>query len=287
MRLASAIELTVLGSLWGGSFLFMRVAAPEFGPVTLISLRVSIACLVLVPLLLLQRKWRPVIENPGPMLFVGVTNSALPFSLFAFATLSLTAGYTAVINAAVPLFTAVVGWVWLREKLERRALVGLLIGIGGVIVLVQDKLEAGAVGQLIAISAGLFASLSYAVSANFTKRHLSGFGSLELAAGSQIAAALVMLLPGILLWPEQPVSAQSWLAVIVLGVASTGFAYILFFRLIAELGPARAVTVTYLVPIFSMIFGLTFLQEIVTLAMVGACLLIFLGTAMASGLFTR
>jgi drug/metabolite transporter (DMT)-like permease len=285
LRFIDFVELSILGALWGGSFLFMRIAAPEFGPVTLIALRVFIAAAVLVPVLLYQRKWRPVIENPGPLLFVGISNSALPFSLFAFATLTLTAGYTSVLNAAVPLLTAVVARVWLKERLTPGALVGLVIGVSGVVLLVQDKLGFNTSGQTLAIAAGLLASVSYAVAANYTQRSLQGFGSLELATGSQLSAALVMLIPGLLLWPEHDVSMRSWVSVVVLGGACTGVAYILFFRLIARIGTPRAVTVTYVVPIFSMLFGSLFLGEMVTAAMIGACALILLGTGLATGLF--
>ena len=124
----------------------MRMAAPEFGPISLIGVRVSIAAAFLLPLLLASGRTSALLQNSGPLLLVGVFNSALPFCLFAFATLSLTAGFTAVINAAVPMFTAIVGVLWLREKLARVALLGLLVGLAGVVLLVWDKMTFSADG---------------------------------------------------------------------------------------------------------------------------------------------
>jgi drug/metabolite transporter (DMT)-like permease len=278
------IDLLVLAALWGGSFLFMRVAAPEFGPVPLIGLRVAIASAFLLPLLCYSGRLSNMLQVGSPLLLVGLLNSALPFCLFAFATLSLAAGFTAVINASVPMFTAVIGVLWLHEKLSLVAVLGLLVGLGGVVLLVWDKLNFSTGGLGWAVLAGVLGSLSYAVAANYTKVKLVGVGSLELAAGSQLTASLLLVLPCVLLWPRQAVSASAWMAVITMGVASTGVAYILFFRLIARLGPARAVMVTYLVPVFGMIFGAVFLAEVITLEMGVGCFFILLGTALATGM---
>ena len=284
MRVRDIIELLTLAALWGGSFLFMRVAAPEFGPIPLMGIRVAIASAFLLPLLLYAGKVGSMFRVGGPLLLVGAFNSALPFCLFAFATLSLTAGFTAVINAAVPMFTALIGVLWLREKLSLPAVLGLLVGLGGVVLLVWDKLSFSQGGVGWSVLAGMLGSLSYAVAANYTRVNLVGVGSLELAAGSQLAATLLLVLPCVLLWPQQPVSASAWMAVITMGIASTGVAYILFFRLIARLGPVRAVMVTYLVPVFGMIFGAVFLAEAITLEMGIGCIFILLGTALATGL---
>ncbi len=129
LRAQDVVALLVLAALWGGSFMFMRLASPEFGPVSLIGVRVAIAAAFLLPFLLRSGKFPNLFPICGPLLVVGVLNSALPFSLFAFATLSLTAGFTAVINAVVPMFTAVIGVLWLREKLSKVAVSGLLVGL--------------------------------------------------------------------------------------------------------------------------------------------------------------
>jgi drug/metabolite transporter (DMT)-like permease len=281
------IELTVLGTLWGGSFLFMRMAAPEFGPVALIAMRVSIASLFLLPLLLRAGLVSQLVEHAPGLFVVGIINSAIPFCLFAFATLSLSAGFTAVINAVAPLFTAVVAFVWLGERLSRLAVFGLAVGFAGVVLLVSDKLGFNGGAAALGIAAGMLASFSYGIAANYTRVKFTGVGSLELATGSQLAASILLLPLCFWFWPSTTPSMSSWVAVLVLGVVCTGVAYILFFRLIARLGPSKAITVTFLVPLAAMIFGALFLDEQITVEMLVGCGLILLGTALATGLVKR
>jgi drug/metabolite transporter (DMT)-like permease len=277
-------ELGLLGTLWGGSFLFMRVAVPEFGAIPLITMRVAIASLFLLPFLIRSRSVHILRERAGSLMVLALLNSALPFCLFAFATLTLTAGFTAVINAVAPLFTALVALIWLRETLGRVAVLGLLLGLVGVVLLVWDKLEFTGNAVSMGIAAAMLASLSYGVAANFIKVKLGGIGSVQLAAGSQIMSTLFLLPLCVWLWPAQMPSLQSWLAVLVLGVFCTGIAYILFFRLMGRLGPTRAITVTFLVPLTAMLFGALFLGERVSAQMLVGCGLILLGTAQATGL---
>jgi drug/metabolite transporter (DMT)-like permease len=278
------IELLALGILWGGSFLFMRMASPEFGAVPLIAVRVIVASLFLLPFLLRAGQLHVLRERALPLTVVGVVNSALPFSLFAFATLTLSAGFIAVINAVAPLFAALVALLWLGERLSRLAVLGLLVGLAGVTLLVWDKLDFSGDAVTIGIAAAMLASFSYGVAANYTRETLTGVGSLEIATGSQLAAAIVLAPLCIWLWPAEMPSAGAWVSVLVLGVASTGIAYILYFRLIARLGPSRAITVTFLVPLAAMIMGAIFLDETVTPEMMMGCGLILLGTALATGL---
>jgi drug/metabolite transporter (DMT)-like permease len=281
------LELTILGTLWGGSFLFMRVAAPEFGPIALIAMRVLIASLFLLPLLIRAGLAPSLLEHAPGLFVVGCINSAIPFCLFAFATLSLSAGFTAVINAVAPLFTAIVAFVWLGERLSRLAVVGLGIGFAGVVLLVSDKLDFDGGAATVGILAAMLASFSYGIAANYTREKFSGVGSLELATGSQLAASILLLPLCFWFWPSTTPSMGSWVAVLVLGVVCTGVAYILFFRLIARLGPSKAITVTFLVPLTAMIFGALFLNEQITIEMLLGCGLILLGTALATGLLRR
>jgi drug/metabolite transporter (DMT)-like permease len=281
------LELTVLGTLWGGSFLFMRVAAPEFGPIALIAMRVLIATLFLLPLLIRAGLAPSLLEHASGLFVVGCINSAIPFCLFAFATLSLSAGFTAVINAVAPLFTAIVAFVWLGERLSRFAVVGLGVGFAGVVLLVSDKLDFDGGAATIGILAAMLASFSYGIAANYTRVKFTGVGSLELATGSQLAASIILLPLCFWFWPSTTPSMSSWVAVLVLGVVCTGVAYILFFRLIARLGPSKAITVTFLVPLTAMIFGALFLKEVITIEMLLGCGLILVGTALATGLVKR
>ncbi len=284
MKPLDIIELVTLGILWGGSFLFMRMAAPEFGAIPLIAVRVAVASLFLLPFLLRAGQLGALSKHALPLTVVGFANSALPFCLFAFATLTLSAGFTAVINAVAPLFTAVVALLWMGERLSRQAIVGLLVGLGGVVLLVWDKLDLSGDAVTIGIAAAMLASLSYGVAANYIRSSLTGVGSLEIATGSQLAATVLLAPLCIWLWPAEMPSTGAWVAGLILGVASTGIAYILYFRLIARLGPSRAITVTFLVPLAAMVMGAAFLDEVVTEDMMIGCGLILLGTALATGL---
>lgn len=284
MKPVDLLELLALGTLWGCSFLFMRVAVPDFGPVPLITLRVVTAALFLLPILMLTGKPGVLWQRRGGILVVGAVNSAIPFTLFAYATLTLSAGYTAVINAVAPLFTALIAFLWVGERLGRVAVFGLLVGLVGVVVLVQDQLGVAMDNAALAIGAALAGSFCYGVAGNHARIHMSGVGSLELAAGSQLAAGLMLVPLGIWFWPRELPALGAWLSVVALGVLCTGIAYILYFRLLIRLGPARAVTVTYLVPLAAMIAGALFLGETITASMLLGCGLILLGTGLATGL---
>ena len=256
------VELLLLAAIWGGSFLFMRVAVPEFGPIPLIEIRVAVAALFLSAVLALRGGFSGMRGRIFALSVVGAINSALPFSLFAYAMLSLTAGFAAVLNATAPLFGALVAYVWLRESLAATRVLGLVLGFIGVVILVWGRLSLR--GDRRAILAALLAAVAYGIAAHYTKRRLAGAPPLAIATGSQIAAAVLLLPPALHYWPARAPSLPSWLCAVALGIACTGIAYILYFRLIANAGPARAIAVTYLVPVFGMLWGLLFLREAIT-----------------------
>jgi drug/metabolite transporter (DMT)-like permease len=282
MRTRDLLELLVLAAIWGGSFLFMRVAAPEFGPVPLVALRVGIAALCLVPFALVRARGA-LRGRAVPVAVVGVINSALPFSLLAFATLSVTAGLASILNATSPLWGALVAHLWLKDRLTRGRVLGLALGLAGVTVLFWGRASFKPGGSGLAVIAALAATLSYGVAASYTKRRLTGANPLAVAAWSQFAAA-VLLAPGaLLLWPAHAISLRSWGAVLGLGVACTGFAYVIYYRLIAHIGPARAIAVTFLVPPFAIAWGGLFLGESVSPRMIAGALVVLAGTALTTG----
>jgi drug/metabolite transporter (DMT)-like permease len=280
-------ELLTLAALWGGSFLFMRLGAGEFGAVALAEVRVAGAAVLLLPLLVWRGAWGALRDRWRPIAVVGLSNSALPFVFFAFAAQSITAGLASIFNAAAPLFGAAIAWLWLNDRLSRSRLLGLAIGLGGVLWLAWRNVNQEAAfkpgGSGWAIVACLAATVLYGFSANFTKQHLNGVPPLAVAAGSQGFAALFLCVPAALLWPATMPSAQAWGAVAVLAVLCTGVAYILFFRLIAHIGAANAISVTFLIPVFGVLWGALFLGETVTGAMAAGCVVIVLGTALATG----
>jgi len=284
MKPLQIAELLLLAALWGGSFLFMRIAAPELGPIWLIECRVLLAGLTLLPLLWHQGRLADLRRYCGPLMVVGLLNSALPFSLLAFTSLSLPAGTTAILNGTVPFFGVAVAYVWLRERLTAARILGLGIGFTGVVVLVGLREAAMTPGVLLAIAAGLCAALMYAIAAPFIRLNLQGVPSLVIATGSQLSAAVFLwpLLP--LTQPQARPSTVALVAVVGLALLSTSLAYILYFRLIQSVGSTRALTVAYLIPLFAILWGAIALQEAITLSVVMGGALILLGTAIANGL---
>jgi drug/metabolite transporter (DMT)-like permease len=219
---------------------------------------------------------------------VGVTNSALPFLCFSYAALSISAGLSSIFIATTPLFGTLIAVAWLKDRLTPSRVVGLGIGFGGVLWLVWDKASftPGADGTSTgwAIVACLLATVLYGFSASYTKKRLSGVPPMALAAGSQFAAAIVLVPPAVWLWPAQMPGTTAWSAALLLAVLSTGIAYVLYFRLIAHIGPANAVSVTFLIPAFAVLWGALFLDELLGATVLLGCAVILVGTALTTGL---
>lgn len=283
MKPRDLLDLTLLAALWGGSFLFMRYAVPDFGVVPLIWLRVALASVCLLPLLLLKRQFGALRRQAGALTVMSLFNSGLPFLLIAWATLSITAGLASIMNAMTPVFTALIGALWLGDRLDGRRSLGLLLGLAGVALLAADKADFRPGGSGWAIVAMLLATACYGFAANHTRRYLQGVPALVNATGTQLVSALVLLPPALWSWPERMPGLGPWLAALVLGVACSALAYVLFFRLIARVGASRAVTVTFLVPVFGTLWGALFLGEPVTASMLAGGAVVLLGTGLATG----
>ncbi len=284
MRVLDIAELLLLAALWGGSFLFMRIAAPVLGPVWLIEFRVLLAGLVLLPILARLDLLRALRRNLIPLVIVGCINSAIPFLLLAFASVSLPAGFTSILNATAPLFGTIVASVWLKEKLATTRMIGFVLGFTGVMVLVGWKAITATPTFLLAVLAGLFASLMYAIAAPYIKQNLAGVPSLVVTAGSQLGAAFLLLPALPFTVPQQTPTIAVVVAVMALSLLSTAFAYILYFRLIQNIGSTKALTVGYLIPLFAILWGASVLKEAVTTSMILGCGLVLLGTAIANDL---
>ena len=287
MRPRDILDLVLLAALWGASFLFMRVAVPQFGALPLAALRVAGAALLLLALLAarsglggLRAHWRPIAV-------IGITNSALPFLGFSLAAMSIPAGLSSILNATSPMFGALIAMAWLREPSNASRLAGLGIGFVGVVLLASAAkgmtVAAGGPGTGAAIGLCLAASLLYGFSACFARRYLVHVEPLAVATGSQVSATLALALPAAVVWPAAAPSGEAWLAVLALALFCTGIAYVLYFRLIARIGPARAIAVTFLVPAFAMLWAGLFLGEAATPGMLALCALILLGTGLATG----
>jgi drug/metabolite transporter (DMT)-like permease len=287
----------------------MRVGAAELGTWPVAFVRVGIAALCLWPWLL----WRPQVglgallrTHWRALLGVGLLNSALPFACYAFAVQHISTGLSAILNATTPLFGALVAWLWLRDALSPLRLLGLVLGFAGVAALVSGQLalphsmasatataaststalaaEALASRRLWAVLACLLATLCYALSASLTQKHLKGMPPLLVAAASLTAASLALAVPAFIHWPDAAISPRAWLALLLAGALCTGLALFVYFRLIARLGSARTATVTFLIPVFALGFGVIFLNETITLPMLLWAAVVMLGTALSSGL---
>lgn len=274
----------MLAALWGASFLFMRVSVPEFGAIPLIMVRVTLAALFLLPIVWWRNRQQSMIDNFASIAIVGVFNSAIPFTLIAYSTIYLTAGFASVLNAVTPMCAAILAYFWLKQKLSFSAIVGLFIGLFGVLMLVWDKIGFDFSNSGLAIIAGLLAAFCYAIAANYSKTRLAGVSSLAVAAGSQVGAMVCLLPLALIYWPEQMPSLSSWINVVVLAIACTGFAYILYFRLIESAGAANATSVTFLMPVFGLLWGNIFLDEVILMDTIIACAVILLGTGLTTGL---
>lgn len=287
MSPADILQILAMGAVWGGSFLFLRVATPEFGPVPLIAIRVAVSALFLLPILMMRPAWRAEFrQNIGKLFLLGLVNAAIPFPLFAYATLFVTAGFAAIINATAPLFAALVAGFWLRDRITPGGVLGLVLGFTGVVLLVGGLPDVSP-DALLAIAGALFASFLYGVTASFVKKHLAGVHTGVTTIGSFGFAALLLVPIAIVQWPSVNPSPTSWLAAVILAVACTAIPNIYYFRLVLRVGPGKAMSVAFLIPVFGMLWGGLLLGERVTPAMLAGCAVILLGTSLVIGVIGK
>lgn len=272
------LELGLLGAIWGASFMFMRVAAPEFGSTPLVAIRLGLGALILLPFLWRERRAFPAALWPR-LALIGAVNSAIPFTLFAWAAQRAPAGVGAITNSMAVLFVALIAFLFYGEKIGTRRAIALVAGFAGVIVLASGKVGGASIG--LPVAAGTTAAFLYGIGANLVKRHLAGLPATAVAAATLTCAALMTAPFAIAQWPAHAVSATSWAAVAALGVICTGIAFVMYYRLIARIGAPRAATTTYLVPLFGVGWAWLLLDEPLTLAMAIAGALI-LGSVVLS-----
>lgn len=284
MSPADSLRLLLLSSLWGMSFIFMRVAVPEFGPVSLILVRMGVGALLLLPLLFSLRYIKLLWENKGRLMLLGLVNHVLPFVLLAVATLRLEAGFTSLINATTPIFTALLGALFFTTPVQRQQYLGLALAFVGVYVLSASRLDFALGGDGWFILAILGATFCYGISSNYSKTYLSHLPVRVLAAGSTAISALVVLLPGLWLWPNEPISALAWANALGLAILSTALAFLLYFSLISSAGATATSTVTFLVPVSALLWGYLLLGERISLQMLVGMVITLAGTAIATGM---
>ena len=283
VRLPDFLILLFLAAVWGASFLFMRISAPDFGPVPLIAFRMGVAGLALSPVFF-QREARQVARAHWWQLLVsGVFGSALSFVLLSYATLTLSAGFTSLMNSSVPVFSAILGAAWLGERLRSSQLVGLALGILGVVILVWGKLEFQEDGLGWALIACIAACFFYGFGAVWIKSRLSAVPPLVASSGSLLGAGAVLFPVALARLPAQTPSALSWMSAVALALFCTALAFVVFFRLIRRSSATATVSVTFLIPFFAIFWGWLFLDETVSTQMIAGMAVTLLGTGLTTG----
>jgi drug/metabolite transporter (DMT)-like permease len=283
MQIREFLELVLLASIWGASFIFTRTATPEFGPISLITLRAGLASLILLPFVCNRTAIRQLTQHWRGILVVGLTNTAIPFCLFSYSLLHIGAGYASVMNATAPMFGALIGWLWLKQRLSGLAVLGLLIGFMGVSVLSTAQAAAFDTLSVLPTLATLVATALYGYAGCFTKQYLSDVKPMAFAAGSLFAATICLVPLNIWFMPDTLPSAKSWGDAIALGVLCTALAYLMYFRLIASVGPSNALTVAYLIPAFGIMWGIILLNETFTPLMWLGVILVICGVLLVTG----
>ena len=280
MRASDILRLLLLAAIWGGSFVFLRVVAPAFGPIVTADLRVLIAWGALAIYLRaagIDVNWRRFWQQ---YLVIGTFNAALPFFLFAFAALHIQASYSAILNATSPFFAALFAGIWLGEKITVLKGLGFVFGIAGVGLV--TGVASGAAGSAVtwAMAACLLASVSYGFVSVYTKKYAAAANPRAIAAGSQLMAGFMLLPFTPLAPPPGPLTLFIAMNMILFALLSSGVAFLLYYRLIADIGPTKALTVTFLMPAFTMIWAALFLGETITAVMIVGSTFILAGTGL-------
>jgi drug/metabolite transporter (DMT)-like permease len=277
-RWLTPIELTILGGIWGASFLFMRIAATDFGPFALVEVRLLLGALILLPFL-----WRARAQfTPRLWLhlaWISAINSAIPFVLFAWGAERAPAGIGAITNSLAVMFAALVAFIFYGEQIGPRRAIGMLMGFVGVVALSSDKVAGNSVGP--AALAGTAAAFLYGIGVNAIRSHLKGIPAAAIAAATLSTATVLVAPLALYTWPEHAIPTRSWVSAILLGVLCTGAAFVIYYRLIHRIGGPRAAAVTYLVPLFGLVWAWLILGEAVTRTMAIAAVLILGGVALS------
>jgi drug/metabolite transporter (DMT)-like permease len=284
MKTADIVRLLALAAIWGGSFIFMRVLAPILGPVVTADLRVLIAGIALIiyfRLIKFDPEWRRFWVQ---YLLIGGINSALPFFLFSFAALHIPASLSVILNSTSPLFAAIFSAIWLGERLTPSKILGLVVGAAGVAFVVKIGVVPTDSMFVWAVAACTLAAVCYGVAATYIKKFAKGAKPMGIAGASQVMAGL-LLIPAV---PFAPIKGEVTLSVVggvvVFALLCSAIAYLLYYRLIHDLGPTKALTVTFLMPVFGMIWGAMLLRETISLGMIAGTALIFVGTSLVLGI---
>ena len=277
-------QFLIMSAFWGASYIFLYIATPEFGVMPLLTIRTGFALLFLLPFILIKNRQAELFEHWRPLLIFAVTGAVIPFSLISYSMLHATSGYASLMSATTAIFSAIIGYFWLKESITRLAIFGIIIAFAGIFVLTQDKQSVSQTAGLMPVFAVSVAAISYAFSGHFSKLYLSGISKTVVTGGTQLYATLITLPFSIVLLPDVLPSVDAWLSVFVLGVVCTGWAFFTFFKLIDEVGVSKTISSTYLIPVFGILWGCLFLDEKITFHIVVGIVTILSGVALTTGL---
>ncbi len=280
MKPADLLRLIVLAAIWGASFLFFRMAVPAVGVAWFAELRVAPAALAMLVYVAIAGLRLDVRRHWRAYLMMGVLNAAVPWSLYSFAGQYLGAGTMSILNATTPFFAAVCGALWLGERFTARKVAGLALGVAGVALVVGLGPLASTPQGLLGVAACIAATLCYAVSTTWLKKMGATPRPAALSTATLVVASLAIapFLPS----PPPPSAFTPAVVVAILGVSlvCSALAFVMFFRLVADLGPTRALTITFLIPVFGVLWGALFLAEPVGAGTIAGGLTVLAATAL-------
>ncbi len=279
MELKDWILLTALAAIWGSAFMFIKISAVVFGPILLVTLRLLIAGLVFMPFLLRESK-RQLFKPYFPsILIIAIVSNAIPFSMFAYASLSATSNMLGILNGTTAFLTTVIAYFWLKEFVTSKQIIGLILGFIGVLILVNPS---NGSTTFIASMCAMIGSLCYAFNAVYLQKYHSNSDKIVLIGWSMLFGGLFMIPLASLNLPNAMPDINSILALLWLAVISTGLGYLAYVRLIDKIGAVKTATLTYLLPVFSIIWGAIFLQEKITLIILGGFIFVMMGMYFAN-----
>lgn len=285
MKLKHWLLFLLLGAIWSSSFMWIKIAVQEIGPITLVAYRVLFGLLFCVAVILIQRvPWPRDRKTWSRLLLLGIINVAIPFFLISWGELSIDSAVAAILDATVPLFTILIAHYLLHDdKMTLPKVLGLLIGFAGVVVLMSKDIGAS-LGSVLGQGAVILASVFYAIGAVYVRKFTVDTPGILRSAGPLVSATGIMWLAAFLV--ESPVEVPqlgiTWISLLFMGILGSGFAFVLAYYLIHEIGPTRLTMVTYLFPLGGVVLGVTFLDEQLTWQLVTGAALIIASLAVAN-----
>ena len=279
MELKNWILLILLGAVWGSAFMFIKISADDFGPILLVNLRLLLAGALFLPFLL-RKKYLAYFKSHFPGIFIlAIFSNAFPFTMFSYASLGATSNMLGILNGTTAFMTMAVAYFWLKESISLKQMFGIILGFLGILVLVNPANGSATLG---ASGFALVGALSYSFSGVYIQKY-------QLNANKFVLIGWAMLFGGLLLTPlsffnlpDQMPDNNAIAALMWLGIVSTGIAYLGYIRLIEQIGAVRTSTVTYLLPVFSIIWGSIFLQEKITWIIFGGFIFVMIGMYFAN-----